>query len=340
MITKSYEIEKNISKFIKYNMFLLYGENYGLKKEIQELIILGSKKIDNSLEVILTYENDVLSNLDNFFNTVYSDSLFSKKKIMTINNCSDKILKHLEEIKEKNPENIILIIFSDVLEKKSKLRNFFEKNISAPCIPCYLDNNKDLESIIIKSMNASKISLSRETINLLIEKSNNDRNNLKNEIEKIKSFALNKKKIELDEIKSLINFTGEYKSDILINECLCGNIAQYKKILSEIYMNTINQIFMLRILNNKIQKLIKMKEVEENFTSIDNLINSEKPPIFWKDKPNIRKQLSIWKPKDLKEIIIKIDKIELLCKKNPQISKFIFFDFFTTLCKKANSYSL
>ena len=97
---------------------------------------------------------------------------------------------------------------------------------------------------------------------------------------------------------------------------------------------------MLRILNNKIQKLIKMKEVEENFTSIDNLINSEKPPIFWKDKPNIRKQLSIWKPKDLKEIIIKIDKIELLCKKNPQISKFIFFDFFTTLCKKANSYSL
>ena len=194
MITKSYEIEKNISKFIKYNMFLLYGENYGLKKEIQELIILGSKKIDNSLEVILTYENDVLSNLDNFFNTVYSDSLFSKKKIMTINNCSDKILKHLEEIKEKNPENIILIIFSDVLEKKSKLRNFFEKNISAPCIPCYLDNNKDLESIIIKSMNASKISLSRETINLLIEKSNNDRNNLKNEIEKIKSFALNKKK--------------------------------------------------------------------------------------------------------------------------------------------------
>ncbi len=224
MITKSYEIEKNISKFIKYNMFLLYGENYGLKKEIQELIILKSKEIDNSLEVILTYENDVLNNLENFYNSIYSDSLFSKKKIITVNNCSDKILKYLQDINEKKLENIILIIFSDILEKKSKLRNFFEKNISTPCIACYPDNNKDLESIIIKNMNANKIPLSREIINLLIEKSNNDRNNLKNEIEKIKSFALNKKKIELDAIKSLINFTGEYKSDILINECLCGNI--------------------------------------------------------------------------------------------------------------------
>ena len=74
---------------------------------------------------------------------------------------------------------------------------------------------------------------------MLIEKSNNDRNNLKNEIEKIKSFALNKKKIEIDDIKSIINFSGEYKSDSLINECLCGNILQYKKIMSELYISTI-----------------------------------------------------------------------------------------------------
>ena len=96
MIVKSYEIEKNISNFIKYNMFLLYGENYGLKKEIQELIILKSKEVDNSLELISIYENDVLNNQDNFYNTVYSDSLFSKKKIITVNNCSDKIFKYLQ----------------------------------------------------------------------------------------------------------------------------------------------------------------------------------------------------------------------------------------------------
>ena len=125
-----------------------------------------------------------------------------------------------------------------------------------------MDNDKDLEIIAKAELKKNNINLSRELVNLLIEKSNNDRNNLKNEIEKIKSFSLNKKKIEIDEIKSIINFSGEYKSDILINECLCGNILQYKKILSELYINTVNQIFLLRILGNKIQRLLNMKKLE------------------------------------------------------------------------------
>ena len=176
-------------------------------------------------------------------------------------------------------------------------------------------------------------------MNLLIEKSNNDRNNLKNEIEKIKSFSLNKKKIEIDEIKSIINFSGEYKSDSLINECLCGNILQYKKILSELYTSTVNQIFLLRILGNKIQRLLNMKELESNYNSLDSLLNASKPPIFWKEKSMVKKQLTIWTSNNLKKTIHEINDIELLCKKNPQISNAIFFSFFSKICVKASSFS-
>ena len=128
-------------------------------------------------------------------------------------------------------------------------------------------------------------------------------------MEKIKSFAFNKKNIELDQIKSLINFSGEYKSDNLINECLCGNISQFKKILSELYSNTINQIFLLRILSNKIQRLLKMKESEKDYNSIDNLINNSKPFIFWKEKPIVKKQLSIWSYNYLKKVVYEINNI-------------------------------
>ena len=165
--------------------------------------------------------------------------------------------------------------------------------------------------------------LSREAINLLIEKSNSDRNNLRNEIEKIKSYSLTKKNIELDEIKSLINFSGDYKSDNLVNECLCGNILQYKKIISELYASTVNQIFLLRILSNKIQRLLKIKEQANKSESIDTLINNSKPTIFWKEKPLVKKQLNLWSLDDLKKMIDDINSTELLCKKNPQISKVI-----------------
>ena len=208
-----------------------------------------------------------------------------------------------------------------ILEKKSKLRNFFETSKKTICIPCYLDSEKELENIAQSEFRKNNISLSREAINLLIEKSNSDRANLKNEIEKIKSYAINKKKLELNEIKYLINFAGDYKSDILVNECLCGNISQYKKIISELYINTVNQILLLRILSNKVQRLLNIKEQTNKSNNLDNLINVSKPPIFWKEKPLVKKQLLIWSLNDLKTIIYGINNTEILCKKNTQLSK-------------------
>ncbi len=148
-----------------------------------------------------------------------------------------------------------------------------------------------------------------------------------------------KKKIEIDDIKNLINFSGDYKSDYLINECLCGNIYQYKKVLSELYVNTINQILFLRILNSKVQRLLKIKIQEKSSKNLDELINFSKPTIFWKEKPLVKKQLSIWSINELENIINKINSTELLCKKNPQISKVIFFDFFLKICIKASNFS-
>ena len=128
MITKSYEIKKNLINFLKYNLFLLYGENYGLKKDIKESIISSIRKQDNNLEILTLYENDIIDNEEDFYNSVYSGSLFGNKKIITIMNGSDKIIEQVKDINDKYPKNILLIIFASELEKKSKLRNFLEKN--------------------------------------------------------------------------------------------------------------------------------------------------------------------------------------------------------------------
>ena len=339
MIIKSYEIQKNKFNLLKNNFVLLYGENYGLKKEIKSFISTEIKQKNASVEILSLYENEIFDNEENFYNLAYTGSLFGKKKIITIYEASDKIINKINDIYTKYPENVFLIIFSEILEKKSKLRNFFEKNKKTICIPCYLDSEKDLKIIAQSELKKNNILISDEGINLLIEKSNSDRNNLRNEIEKIKSYSLNKKMLKLHEIKSLINFSGDYKSDIFINECLCGNISQYKKIMSELYLSAVNQILLLRILSNKIQRLLKIKEQENKLNNLDNLINAFKPVVFWKERPLVKKQLFIWSLNDLQKMISNINDTELLCKKNPQISKSIFLNFFLEICKKANNFS-
>ena len=194
MIIKSYEVKKK-KLITNNNFFLLYGENFGLKKDIKNFITDKIKQSNEKLEIISLYENEITDNEVIFFNYIYSGSLFSDKKIIIIYQATDKIIKKINDVYDKNPTNVFLIIFSDVLDKKSKLRNFFEKNEKTICVPCYLDSEKDLEIITQSEMKKNNINLSREAINLLIEKSNSDRNNLINEIEKIKSYSLNKKKI-------------------------------------------------------------------------------------------------------------------------------------------------
>ena len=339
MIIKSYEVKKNKLNLFKYNFFLLYGENLGLKKDIRKFIKSGIEKKESNVEILFLYESEILDNEENFYNFIYSGSLFGNKKIITIYEATDKIIKKISDIYDKYPDNVFLIIFSEILEKKSKLRNFFETNKKTICIPCYLDSEKDMGIIAQSELKKKNIVLPQEAINLLVEKSNSDRNNLRNEIEKIYLYTLSKKKLELDDIKSLINFSGDYKSDILINECLCGNIKQYKKIISELYVNTVNQILLLRILSNKIQRLLKIKAEENKSNNVDGLIRDIKPAIFWQEKPLVKKQLSIWSLNDLKKMIGEINNTELLCKKNPYISKIIFFNFFTSICMKANNFS-
>ena len=339
MIIKSFEINKKIKNLLTINTYLIYGENIGLKKDIKESIVISKTEKNEKIESLTFYESDIISDENNFYNAAYSGSLFSNKKIITVNNGTDKITKHIENLMDKNPDNIILIINSDILQKKSKLRNLFETSKNTICIPCYLDSERDLQSIIFSELKKNNISLSREAINLIVEKSNSDRNYLRNEVEKIKSYSLNKTKVSFEDIKDLINFSGEHKSEALVNECLCGNIFQYKKILSEFYTNTINQIYILRILSNKIQRLLNIKKMENKYQNLDGLLGAVKPAIFWKEKEIVKKQLKIWNVNLLKNLILEINSTELLCKKNPQISKTIFINFFTKLCKTANNFS-
>ena len=96
---------------------------------------------------------------------------------------------------------------------------------------------------------------------------------------------------------------------------------------------------MLRVLSNKVQRLLNIKEQTDKSSNLDTLINSSKPPIFWKEKSMVKEQLSLWNLNELKEVVKEINNTELLCKKNPQASKAIFFNFFLKICIKANSFS-
>ena len=320
MILKSYETnKKNIQN---YRFFLLYGDNEGLKEELSDIInncFEGSK--------FKYEESEIIKNKDQFNNSIRNKSLFESKKIFTINRCSEKISETINDIIEDNIKDIIIIINCGILEKKSKLRNFFEKSKISIIIPTYKDTSQSLIKIATKFFNEKKISLSHETINLLVNRSNGDRGNLKSELDKISNYIVDKKTISLKEIYTLTNLSENYSASELADSSLSKNKKKTIEILNENNYATEDCFLILRIFLQKIKKIINLLEIKKNERDIDKIISQYKPPIFWKDKPIVKKQMSLWTDKKLYELITKINLLEVNIKMNNSISIILIQNF-------------
>ena len=337
MLIKSYEIsKKNLNSL---NFFLIYGENIGLKQDIAKSVLELKEKKNGKYKQLEFEEEEIIKNQNNFFNLIFSGSLFDEKKVIFINRTTDKLFNLISEISKKNVEDILIFFKADQLEKKSKIRILFEKDKNLVCVACYQDSNFDLIKIINDEIKQTKIKLSTESINLLIERASGDRNNLKNEINKLKSFALNKQVISYDQVKELTNMARNYQNDYIVNICLNGDKKRLNKTLGENNFLLDNFFILLKIFSKKIHRLLKIKILNRSENNIDQIFNQIRPPIFWKEKEDVKKQVGLWNEKKLNLVIKKINEIELNCKKNHELATNITLDFLSTVCDEANNYS-
>ena len=319
MIIKSFETNK--INFNNSNLLLLYGKNEGLKNYVTKDIIKDKNNV-------FSYdEKEILDNLNFFFETVLSKSLFEKEKIIIIKRATDKIIKIIEEIYSKNLEEIFILINADTLEKKSRLRSFFEKDKKCICVAFYPDTDQTLSKLTYNYLKEKKITISQADINLIISKCNGDRETLINELKKIEYFCQNGKKINTEILSKLINLSENHSITELVDNCLAKNKKKTISILSENNFSNEDCILITRSFIIKAKKLLALSETFKTNKNIDLTISSAKPLIFWKEKEITKQQIQKWKPKNIKNLLYALSETELQIKKNINNSINLITDF-------------
>ena len=325
MIKKYFDLKKiNLSNF---NLFLFYGKNDGLQNEvINDIFTNNFKGSVNKYD-----ETEFINNYGTIATELLTRSLFEKEKIIIISRSSDKILKFVDEILDKGIKEIKIILKSSELEKRSKIRNFFEKRKDLIIVPFYEDNSSTLSSIIIKFLNEYKISMSRESINLLVNRANGNRKILKTELDKILNYSFTKKKIDLRAVQKLTNLNENYGVNELADNYLEKNKKNIAKILNENIYSDEDCILILRTVLSKSKRLINIIKKYNETKNLDEVISNTKPPIFWKDKDSVKRQANSWKINDLKEKIYQINEVETLIKNNSKNSLNLVSDFIVNI---------
>jgi DNA polymerase-3 subunit delta len=322
MLVKSQELI-NFNNKKNVNYYLFYGQNIGL---IEQTINKVFKPIFPK-NVISYEETELLNNIESFKETVFNKSFFDDEKLIIINRASNKILDVVKELINSKITDIKVIIKAGLLEKKSKLRNYFENNKSIVISAFYEDNYWSLSLMLQEIFREKKINISNEIINLIIERSNGNRININNEIEKILSYCKKNNKINLEDVLKLTNLAENYDISELVNYNLSKNKKKTINILNENNLNSEENILILRTFLSKLKKLKNLKiELEKNI-NIEHVLSSSRPPIFWKDKEIVKQQLNVLSLNEIKYLINKVNRLELKIKKNNHISHQILNNF-------------
>ncbi len=321
MIIKLFEISKlNLSN---YNLFLFYGKNEGLQSDILKENFLN--KFNG--QVSRYEENEFISYFDSILIEIQTKSLFENEKIIIISRATNKIADYVEKILEIDLSNVKIIFKSGILDKKSKLRGLFEKKKNLLVLPFYEDNFRDLSTFVETFLKKENIKLSRESINLIVNRARGDRKNARIELEKILSYSASNKNIDLETIQKLTNLAENYGVNELADSYLAKNTKSVSKILNENNFSEEDCTLILRTILIKIKRLRLLIEKYIQIKNIDEVINSAKPPIFWKDKENVKIQINKWNLLDLKNKIYAINEIEMRLKANNKNSLNLLSDF-------------
>ena len=309
MILKTFELRP---KILSNNISLFYGSNDGFKDEILNNFIKDFKG-----EVSRYEEVDLIAKKEDFISEIKNESLFADYRLIIISRDTNKIFELLEHLISLSTKNISIVVLSENLEKKSKLRQLFEKNKKLICVPFYEDDERSLLKITYEFLAKEKLKISQESINLLIQRAKGDRKNLKNELSKLKFLLKSKKNINIEDVSKLSNLAENYSVFDLTENYLAKNSRKVSNILNENNFSNEDCILILRTILNRSKRLYNLINLcEDNGGNVDLTISTFKPPIFWKEKEVVKKQIKSWSIKEIRETIYKINDLEILIKKN------------------------
>ena len=326
---KSYLIEEDLDK-VQKNNFLFYGENIGLKDEFRKKI----KNTYKNSEILILNQEEILKDQNIFLSKVNNLSLFEKKKVFIVNQANDKFLPFLEILGNVD-ENQKFFIFADILEKKSKIRNYYEKSKDCAIVACYMDNEISIKKIIHNRLKGFQ-GLTSQNINLILDNCNLDRVKVNNELEKVISYFQNKK-LNTEKLEVLLNTKINDDFNLLKDEALMGNKTKTNTLLCNTVIDLDKFIFYLNLINQRLTKLKEINKLSQN-SNLEEALKTLKPPIFWKDKPNILAQLKKWDEQKINSILNNTYDIEKKVKTNSKInSNVLLKKLILDICQMANA---
>jgi DNA polymerase III subunit delta len=241
-------------------------------------------------------------------------SLIGGQRVVRVRGAGDTLAKLLQEFLDHAPGDAFLVVEAGDLPARSTLRRAFEAARRGAAIGCYPDGPRDLAAVIRETFAEHQITASRDATLFLVEHLGGDRLLTRSELEKLTLYAGDGGSIDLTDARLSISDTAALELEDAVMATAEGDAARLERVLARVLQEGESPVTVIRALLRHLQRLQLLAARLEAAASVDEVLRSARPPIFFKQEDGFRRQLTLWTEARLRTQLDRVAKAELRMK--------------------------
>lgn len=292
---------------------LIYGPDEGQVREYASIIAkIAVKDPNDPFACVELSEDNLKAEPTQLHDELFAMSMLGGERLVRLDGSGEAIGKLLTEIYDQNNQpEAYLIVTAGELTPRSSLRALFEKHNKLAALPCYKDESYQVDALIGQKLREANIRADREVVQYLAANLGSDRRVTLSELDKLVLYCGEGGQVTLEEAIDLVGNSAELTMDDLCNALADGNIRGVDRIMQKLLRENVQPIQILRALQRYFLRLhLAATTMQQQRLSADQVINDMKPKVFFKQVPVLRRQLGLWKPAMLQEVLLMLTRAE------------------------------
>ncbi|MBO6758117.1 MAG: DNA polymerase III subunit delta [Roseibium sp.] len=282
---------------------LIYGPDTGLVSErATRLVGKASEGDTDPFNLAKIDAGDLTSDPARLIDEVLTVPLFGGRRIIWIKDTAGKNLNPaLDPVLKQEDWPALVVIEGGDIKKGAGLRKLVEPHKRAVAIPCYSDTDRTIDQLIDEETRAANLTISREARAALHHVLGGDRMASRGELKKLCLYAHGKDRIDTADVTAVIGDASAFEVSELIDAAASGDIATLDHGLERLAAAGQNASVIANQALRHVQTLHRMRWDVDRGKPPPQVVESQRPPIFFARRPSITLQLRLWSVADLEK---------------------------------------
>jgi len=238
-------------------------------------------------------------------------SLTGGQRVVRVRGAGDILGKLFGEFLDDTPGDAFVVVEAGDLPSRSALRRAFEAAQRGAAIGCYPDTPRDLAAVIRETLTEHQITASRDATLFLVDQLGGDRLLTRSELEKLALYAGDGGRVELEDARLSVSDTAGLELDDAVMATAEGDMARLERVLSRVFQEGESPVSVIRALLRHLHRLHLLAARLSGGASLEEVLRTARPPIFFKQQDSFRRQLALWTETRLRAHLDRIAKAEL-----------------------------